>query len=335
MATSRDYYDILDVSRTATEDEIKAAYRKLARKLHPDVNKAPDAQEKFTELREAYEVLSDEKKRRVYDRVGHKAYVRGATSGAAEPGRGGGRGPTYTWSNVGGAGFGGPNDSFDVGDIGDLFGEMFGGGRSPFGKSATGGGAGAQARSRARKGRDIRAERLISFENALHGGRESVRVGRGGTMQTIDVKIPKGVLDGAKLRVRGGGEPSENGGAPGDLILVIKVGNHPLFKREGMDVVLDLPVTIVEATLGATVDIPTPYGDRVELKVPAGAAGGSKLRLRGHGVQDENGAKGDLYAVIRIVPPKQVTDEDAKALRSIAERLTSPRTGPEWNGESD
>lgn len=331
MAVSRDFYDILEVSRTATTDEIKAAYRTLARKLHPDVNKSPDAEKKFTELRAAYEVLSDEKKRRVYDRVGHEAFIRGATAGAAESGRAGARGPTYTWSNVGGAGFGGANESFDFGDIGDLFEEMFGG-RSPFGgERATGG---AQARSRARRGRDIHAERLISFEIALQGGRESVRVGRGGTTQTIDVKIPKGVADGARLRVRGGGEPSDNGGAPGDLILTIKVGSHPLFRREGLDIVLELPLTIVEATLGATVEIPTPLGRRVELKVPPGSPSGAKLRLRGKGVQTEDGGAGDLYAVVKIMPPKQLSEKDAATLRDLAERLPSPRTGPEWSVDS-
>lgn len=333
MAKSRDFYDILEVSRSATSEEIKAAYRKLARKLHPDVNKAPDAEKKFTELRAAYEVLSDEKKRKVYDRVGHDAFVRGATAGAAGAGgRGGARGPTYTWSNVGGGGHGGPNESFDFGDIGDIFEEMFGG-RSPFGGGRASAG-GAQARSRARRGRDIHAERLISFEMALQGGRESVRVGRGGSMQTIDVKVPKGVVDGAKLRVRGAGEPSDSGGAPGDLILTIKVGSHPLFKREGMDVLLDLPLTIVEATLGATVEIPTPAGKRIELKIPAGSSSGSKLRLRGRGAQSEDGAKGDLFAVVKIVPPKSLRDEDAASLRDLAARLPSPRSGPEWDGGS-
>lgn len=318
MASGRSYYDILGVSKAATADEIRAAYRKLARKYHPDVNKSPDAAEKFSEVQEAYEVLSDETKRRAYDRAGHERYVRGGAGGAAA---GSGRGQTYTWSNVGG-GTGGFSEDFDFGDLSDIFSEMFGGGG--------GFGAGAQARSRSSRGRDIHVERLIPFETAISGGRESVRVGRGGAMQTIDVKIHKGVADGARLRVRGAGEPSASGAQPGDLILTIRVGKHPIFERHGLDVNLELPITIAEAALGATVTAPTPKGDRVELKVPPGSSSGAKLRLRGRGVETEDGVKGDLYAVIKIVAPKELSPEDRAALESMSERLDSPRTGPYW-----
>lgn len=325
----RGYYDILGVSRTASADEIKAAYRKLARKLHPDVNKSSDASEQFQEVQKAYEALSDEESRRRYDRVGHKAFIHGVSSSGRRSSEGG-RGPTYTWSNVGGGEYGGATNDFDFGDIGEVFEEMFGR-RGSFRGGSGAAGAGPESRSRPSKGRDLYAERLISFETAMTGGHEAVRIGRGGAAQTIEVKIPKGVLDGAKLRVRGGGEPSATGGPPGDLMLTIHVGKHPLFQREGMDVVLELPLTIVEATLGASVAIPTPMGERVELKIPAASASGSKLRLRGRGVESEDGKKGDLLAVLRIVPPKELSQEDEAMLRTLGTKLGTPRTGPEWH----
>ena len=323
MAKDRTFYDILGLSRGASKEEIKSAYRKLARKHHPDVNKAPDAAEAFKQVQQAYEVLSDEKKRKLYDRVGHEAFVGGAHAGA--PGDGA-AGPTYTWSNVGGGGFGGATEGFDFGDIGDLFGEMFGG-REPFGGRAA---ADARARSKPSRGRDTRAERMISFDTAISGGKETVRTNRGGASQTIEVTIPRGVADGARLRIRGAGEPSRSGGTPGDLILTVHVGKHPFFRRDGLDIEMDLPMSIVEATLGATINIPTPTGERVELKTPPGTASGSKLRLRGRGVQTEDGRKGDLYAVVKIVPPKKLSEEDARALRDLGARIKSVRSGPMW-----
>jgi len=325
MARSRSFYNILGVTKDATADEIKRAYRKLARKLHPDVNKAGDAAEKFKEVQEAYETLSDEKKRKMYDRVGHAAFVRGATGAAADSGRGG-RGPTYTWSNIGSSGAGDASSSFDFGDISDVFAEMFGGGGGRRGSAPRD----ARTRSRPKAGRDIHKDRLISFETAIAGGRESIRVGRGGAVQTLDVKIPKGVDEGAKLRIAGGGEPSPTGAKAGDLILTIHVGKHSLFVRQGLDVTLELPLTIVEATIGATVEIPTPAGERVKLKIPAGSASGSRLRLKGRGVVTDDGRKGDLFAVLKIVPPKELSKNDRAMLESLGERLASPRTGAIW-----
>ena len=321
MAAAKTFYEILGVSRSADVDAIKSAYRRLARQYHPDVNKDPDAAEKFREVQTAYETLSDPKKRALYDRVGHDAFVRGAT--AAAPG-GAGRGPTYTWSSVGGPGPGGATEGFDFGDLSDLFGDVFGGGG--FGGRP----AGARARSTPQRGRDIRTERLISFDAAIHGSTEAVRVHRGGAAQTIEVRIPKGVADGAKLRVRGAGEPSPTGGTAGDLILTVRVGAHPLFRRSGLDVEFDLPLTIVEATLGATVSVPTPRGRKAELKVPAAAASGTKLRLRGRGVEIEDGSAGDLYAVVKIVPPKMLASKDRAMLENLATRLESPRRGSLW-----
>ncbi|RMH25998.1 MAG: J domain-containing protein [Planctomycetota bacterium] len=325
MAAAKSYYEVLGVSRGADEAAIKAAYRRLARQWHPDVNKEPDAAEKFREVQQAYEVLSDPEKRKLYDRVGHEAFAHGAAAGA-----GGGRGPTYTWSNVGGGDFGGATEGFDFGDLSDLFGEMFGGG--PFGGASAGrrAAAGARARSTPRRGRDIRTERLISFDAAVRGSTEAVRVHRGGSSQTIEVTIPKGVADGAKLRVRGAGEPSPTGGTAGDLILTVRVGAHPIFRRHGLDVEFDLPLSIVEATLGATVRVPTPDGGRADLKVPPGTPSGAKLRLRGRGVENADGDRGDLYAVVKIVPPKSVTAQDRAALEALGARLPSPRRGSWW-----
>jgi DnaJ-class molecular chaperone len=321
MPTKRSYYEVLGVTKGVSDEEIKSAYRKLARQLHPDVNKADDAAERFGEVQEAYETLSDEKKRAMYDRLGHAAYMRGGGAGSPSGG-----GQTYTWSNVGG-GFGGASEGFDFSDISDVFGEMFGqqkpfrGGRSD---------AGARARSRPSKGRDLTAERLISFETAVKGGKESVHISRGGSTQNIEVKIPKGVAPGARLRVRGGGEPSDSGAPPGDLILTIRIGSHPLFMRDGLDISLELPITIVEATLGSEIEIPTPAGERVHLKVPDGSASGTKLRLRSRGIETEDGRRGDLYAVLKIVPPGELSGDDRSALEKMGEHLPSPRTGDEW-----
>ncbi len=319
MASHRDYYTVLGVQRSAGEDEIKAAYRRLARQCHPDVNKAPDAAEKFNEVQQAYETLSDPKKRSLYDRVGHEAFGPGARAGSS-------RGPTYTWSNVAGGGFGGANEDFDLGDISDLFSEMFGG-RSPFGQSAK---RGARARSKPARGEDAHAERTISFETSITGGTETVRVQRGGAPQTIDIKVPRGVADGAKLRVRGAGEPSRSGGSPGDLILTIRVAQHPLFRRTGLDVELDLPVSITEATLGANITVPTPAGEQVQLKVPPATPGGTKLRIRDRGVTAEDGVVGDLYAIVRVIPPKSLSEQDRATLRDLGDRLPPTRTGPLW-----
>ncbi len=325
MPTKRSYYEVLGVTKGASDEEIKSAYRKLARQFHPDVNKADDAAERFGEVQEAYETLSDEKKRAMYDRLGHAAFVRGGGGGGAGSPSGGGQ--TYTWSNVGGGGFGGASGGFDFSDVSDVFGDMFGR-QKPFRSGASD--AGARARSRPSKGRDLTAERLISFDTAVKGGKESVHISRGGSTQNIEVKIPKGVAPGARLRVRGGGEPSNSGAPPGDLILTIRIGSHPLFTRDGLDISLELPITIVEATLGSEIEIPTPAGERVHLKVPAGSASGTKLRLRGRGIETEDGRRGDMYAVLKIVPPGELSDEDRSALEKMGEHLTSLRTGDEW-----
>ncbi len=346
----RDFYEVLGVSRSASADEIKSAYRKLARKFHPDVNKDPGAQAKFTEVQEAYDVLSDADKRRLYDRVGRAGYAAAASAGgqggwAGGGGGGAGAGPHFRWSGTGGGGRGGGFD-FDQDDLQSMFETFFGNrGAGPFGGRATHGPRGRATR-RPSRGRDATAEVRIGFETAVRGGKQSLRVttseGRG---KSIEVTIPAGVADGAKLRVRGEGEPGSGGaGGAGDLILTVRVEAHPVWRRgrpdgkgadgggvEGLDLTLDLPLTIAEATLGASVSVPTPEGF-VALSVPAGTSGGSRLRLRGRGIR-AHGQTGDLYAVAKVIAPKpdELTEADRAAIGALAERLSSPRQGAGWS----
>jgi DnaJ-class molecular chaperone len=333
MASKRDLYEVLGVARQASADDIRAAHRRLARKLHPDMNKGPDAAKKFAELQEAYEVLSDPEKRKVYDQFGH-AGLGGAPPGAWGPGGPGGpsagRGPTYTWTNVGGD----ANASGAHVDMGEIFEEIFGGRSTGGGMGGPGGFGGfrsrAQPKSRQTKGRDAERTIEIEFLEAIHGATKSVRIARPGGSQTIEVRIPPGTVDGAKLRIRGEGMEGEHGGPKGDLILAITVLPHALFTRDGAELHVDLPVTIAEAALGARVRVPTLSGF-AELTVPPGTSSGQKLRLRGQGLSKEAGGSGDLMAVARIVTPKNLSTADRDALKSIAPRLENPRTGPGWD----
>ena len=321
MPGPRDYYDVLGLSRAATADEIKSAYRKLARQLHPDANKAPDAAKKFAELQHAYEVLSDEERRRNYDRFGvaESGFAPGSAS-AGNPRRG-----AYTWTNVAGrpTSEGSASDYADF-DAASIFEEMFGSARAD---PSVGGpfGARAKARSKPTKGADVHQDLPVDFIDAARGATRAIRIARGGATQTIDVTIPIGVAEGTKLRVRGAGSPSSSGGPPGDLILVVRIQPHQLFTREGMDILVDLPITIVEAALGAQVHLPTLTG-QAELRVPAGTSSGAKLRLRGQGIRPHEGPAGDLYAIIKIIAPKGLNDEDQALLRKLGERLGNPRT---------
>lgn len=334
----RDYYEVLGVPRTATADEIRKAYRKLARQYHPDVNKSPEAPTKFTEVQEAYDALSDEQKRKLYDQYGH-AEPRPAGAGAGGPGTG----AHYNWSGVGGPGGRMDIDAEDLSSMFEAFfgsrgGEAGGFGVGMGGVSGMGGGSGRgrAKRSRARQpepeAEAVEHEITVPFMTAAKGGSEQLRISVDGKTRTLDVTIPKGIADGARLRVRGGADGA-------DVILRIRVGEHPLFRRsearggkaEGLDLYLDLPLTIAEATLGATVSVPT-FGGRVELTIPPGSASGRKLRLRGRGLEDAKANKGDLYAILRVVAPdgQRLSAEEAAALTRIAEKFPGPRTGPEW-----
>jgi molecular chaperone DnaJ len=348
-------YDTLGVAKGASADEIKKAYRKLAAKYHPDKNPGDaSAEEKFKEVQNAYDVLSDAEKRKSYDSFGDPNGRRG-----------------FDPRNFGG---GGNFTINDLGDLGDLFGGLFGG--------RAGRGAGPR-RTQPERGADLEVEVRLSFEDSLRGLETKIPVdvttacrecggtgaepgtspvicpqchGRGvvaesqglfalsepcprcrgnGTVvekpchkcngsgrerrtKRYTVKIPAGVKDGTRIRLKGKGEFGASGGASGDLFVVTRVEPSKLFKRRGADLVIDVPVTYTEAALGATVEVPTPYGDRVSLKVPAGTQDGRQLRIRGHGAPKLGGSgKGDLIARLRVTVPKKLTKKEREALEEL------------------
>lgn len=373
-ASSRDLYDVLGVSKTATQDEIKKAYRKLARKYHPDANPDdPKAEEKFKDVSTAYETLSDPEKRKQYD-AGPSFF---------------GQGP-----QAGGGGFRGFQGGQPMGgDWADLFGNLFGGGGGGGGQGF--GGFGRRTQPRPERGEDKSVSVRISFDDALKGITTKISVpqnvqcktcggsgaapgtspstcpqcrGRGvvsqsqgffalnqpcprcggtgsvieqpcatcqgtGTTQALKkftVPIPAGVKDGTKIRLRGKGEPGLRGGEPGDLYVLVHVDESPVFERRGADLQLEVPVTMVEAALGATVKVPTPDGS-VNLKVPAGTQNGRLLKLKGKGAPRLGAAgKGDLIARIKVVTPEELSGEQKELLKKFAaERKDDPRAGRE------
>ena len=293
---AQDYYKILGISRSATADEIHKAYRELARKYHPDLN--PDdkaAQQKFKDVQKANEVLSDPEKRQLYDQLGPDF----ERMGPGGPG-GGGHPGGFGFEDVFGGGAGPGGFQFD-GDLGDLL-RQFGGG---------GGGERTTRRSRpprASKPVDLTADLTVPFNTAVLGGEAMINVRRQGQSESITVKIPPGVESGKKMRLRGQGEPNENG-LVGDLIVTLKVAEHPYFKRSGKNLEVKLPITVTEAVLGATVDVPTP-GGTVSLKIPAGSSSGRRLRVRGQGVFSQDGAPGDLFVILSIVVPDSESTEE-------------------------
>ncbi len=348
-------YDTLGVSKTASSDEIKKAYRKLAREYHPDRNPGDAAsEERFKEIQGAYDVLSDDEKRKAYDRFG-------ATNG---------RGPTMP----GGGNFNVDFGNFDIGDLGDLFGGIFGGGR--------GGGTAQRGRRQAVRGDDVEVDVQLSFEDSLRGAEVKVPVelttacrdcggtgaqpgtapvicpecnGRGvkaesqglfalsqpcprcrgnGTVierpcphcngsgrerriKTYTVKIKPGVKDGTKIRLKGKGEAGSNGGPAGDLVVVTRVATSPTYERRGDDLVVQVPVSFPTAALGGSVEVPTPEG-AVSLKVPAGSEDGKLLRIKGRGAPRLSGSgKGDVLARIRIQVPKRVNKKERELLEEL------------------
>ena len=353
----RDYYEVLGISRGASKEEIKSAFRRLARKYHPDINKEADAEEKFKEINEAYAVLSDDQKREAYDRFGH-AGVQGA-------------GGVPDWTTM---------------DFADFFSDLFGFGGFGFGRQS------ARVRNAPRRGADLQYRLVLDFEEAVFGvekeieitrdevcdrchgsgaepgtspktcptcgGRGEVRQARqtilgsmvqvttcptcGGKGEVIDspcsacggrgfvrktrrkkVSIPAGVDTGTQIRLAGEGQPGSNGGPPGNLYVVIKVRPHKFFRRRGDDILLDLNINIAQATLGAEVTVPTVDGDAY-LKIPKGTQPGKIIRMRGKGVPHLRGnGRGDQLVIINVEIPKSLTDEQRELFEKLAESLGS------------
>jgi DnaJ-class molecular chaperone len=337
---SEDYYAVLGVGRTASAEEIQKAYRKLARKYHPDLN--PDdkaSQKKFKEVQQAYDVLSDEKKRKLFDQFGPAFEQMGQGGGpqwsAGQPwtGKPGQVPPGFEQFEVGGNWPGGGTGGGVPPDLEDLLRQFTGGGAG--GGFDFGGGATTRRRGRGRRaepGADVRHEVEIPLRTAVTGGEVSLRIRRssGGKIEMLTVKIPAGIDDGQTIRLRGQGEPSTSGGAAGDLLVSVRVGPHPSFRRDGLDLVVRVPVTLAEAALGGKVDVPTPHGT-ITLKVPPGTSSGARLRAKGQGIKKADGSVGDLYAEIVIVIPKQIDDESAELIRQLDAHLAhDPRADLQW-----
>ncbi|MDD3818568.1 MAG: DnaJ C-terminal domain-containing protein [Actinomycetota bacterium] len=319
MVEYKDYYKILGVNKNASQDDIKKAYRKLARKYHPDTNPDnPEAEEKFKEIGEAYEVLKDPQKRARYDQLGAN-WKQYAGAGTGRPG--GQR--TYTYD------FGGKG--FDFGDIGsgfsDFFEMFFGKGAEErfsnlgfdFGSNFESGFGGRRSRTAtSQKGQDTQSSINITLREAYTGTQRVLKLQKEGKTRTINVKIPRGVKDGSKIRVAGEGAPGVLGGQAGDLYLVIKISPHHFFTRKNDDLYCEIPVTIKEAYYGAKIDIPT-FDGRVMVKIPPKTQSGKTLRLRGKGMPKLRGAGyGDLYAKIKIVLPERLTDEQQRLFDEFA-----------------
>ena len=312
MGQSKDYYQLLGVDRSATAQQIRKAYRRLARTYHPDVNKSAEASTKFAEITEAYEVLSDAQKRKAYDRFGH------AGVGVGTGGFGSGGWQVHVR----------PGGDFDAGDFSSAFEQFFGPGvSSPFGVGAS---PAVRTRPAPQRGQDVTHALSVSFMTAARGGAEQVRVMVGDDRaQTISVKIPPGIEPGAKLRIKAKGRPGRGGGSPGDLILTVTVGHHPYFRRHGLDLSIDVPITLAEAALGTAVTVPLLSGS-VQIKIPPGASSGQRLRVPEKGLKDAKGVCGDFFAVVQIVAPQSLSEQGREQLESLAKELKNPRERAVW-----
>ncbi|MFE9997007.1 DnaJ C-terminal domain-containing protein [Streptomyces avermitilis] len=303
---ARDYYDVLGVSRNADAEEIQQAFRKLARKHHPDINKDPDAEERFKEINDAYSVLSDPGQRQRYDRFGENFRQipedydeRVAAAAGARGGGAAGGGPRVRFHTDRGENFADSDVDFD-----DLFGGIFG-------RGGPGGPRGPIP------GADQESEIQLGVEDAYRGGKRSITLGGSGGQRTYDVNIPRGVVDGQRIRLAGEGGKGSGGAPAGDLFLRVRIKPDSRFRLEGRDIHVVAPVTPWEAALGATVPVPTP-GGTAKVTVPPGSSSGRRLRLRGEGMPNPRGADGDLYAEIRIMVPPDPTPRERELFEELA-----------------
>ena len=322
----KDYYQTLGVSKSASDKELKQAYRKLARKHHPDVNPGDkSAEAKFKEINEAYEVLGDPEKRRKYDELGAnwRMYEQAQQQGGGWPGGspfGGGGGGAWT-INMGGGPSGGyrtmseeeMHEIFgDEDPFSDFFKTFFGGG-GPQREAQRG-----RARARSQKGRDIEHDVELTLEEAYHGATRRVSIKQGGHARSVDVRIPPGVKDGSRVRAAGEGESGANGGPSGDLYLRVKLKPHAVFERDGNDLRAKVAVPVTTAVLGGEANVPTITGS-VRLKIPETTQNGQVFRLKGHGMPllGKGGDRGDLYAAVEIQLPRALTKEQRQHWETV------------------
>lgn len=315
----KDFYKILGVSKDASDADIKKSYRKLARKYHPDQNQGDAASEKtFKDVSEAYSVLSDAEQRQQYDAIramgGGARFSAGGSGGSA----GGNAGFEDIFGNLFGQGTGTrQRTGFSNNDLPPEFADLFGGG------GMGGGFPGGFQSTRPQKGADRTASTSISFGGSINGTTIGLREPSG---EQIDVRIPAGIRDGQKVRVKGKGQPGQAG--PGDLMVTVKVKEHPLFKRDGDDIRVHVPVSFPEAALGAQIEVPTVTGELVKMKIPAGTPSGRTLRLKGRGVKTSK-ATGDLLVTVDVVVPQNLSKEAEAAVEAFqnATKDADPRSG--------
>jgi curved DNA-binding protein len=315
----RDYYETLGVAKTATEDEIRSAFRKLARKYHPDVAKdKATAEEKFKQINEAYEVLSDAEKRKKYDELGANWNQPG---GFQPPPGWGGQQSGGGFHEYGGGNGGGVEFEFGGTGFSDFFEAFFGGGR---GQSAFGGGGSGRRQPGAERGSDVEADIMVTLEEALHGSTRAVSLRRtaSGKVESYQVKIPRGVHEGQRIRLAGQGEAGARGGKSGDLFLRVRLARHPDFAVDGNDLVYELKLAAWQAVLGSEIEVPTLEG-KARLKIPPGTQSGQRFRLRDRGLPKADGKRGNLYVVAQIAVPKKLSEREREIWNQLAQLHSS------------
>ena len=311
MAATPDYYKTLGVPRTASADEIKKAFRKLARKYHPD---AGGDEAKFKEINEAYEVLSDDKKRQLYDQYG--------TANANQIPYGGAGGQGFSVEDI----FGGAGGSYNVSGFGGSWSDILESIRRGEGAFGTSWDFGGSAKTRPMRGQDMNVTLNVTFDEAFHGveKRVTVRIPGKSESDTITVKVPAGAVDGGRLRFKGKGGLGQNGGEAGDLLVTTKIAEHPYYRRDKADVIVSVPVSVAEAALGASIVVPAPDGTKVRVKVPAGTQDGTMLSVKGKGAPDvkRKGSFGNLKIEVDVKVPRTMNEKQKAAMEDFLAATT-------------